>query len=284
MVKISKWVIPQILIFLILGLKKSVFLAFFFIIIHEFAHYIVSRRLGVGMKEFKIGPLGASMELNDLDEANMKEQIIICISGPLINLSLAIFFYYFNNLYSFEVLKACYEVNLVLGIFNLLPAYPLDGARIVRSILSERLLYKRAHIITSYISYFVGIVFLGVFLGLLYIHKLNISLLICFIFIMHLTRKEKERVMYIIMSDIFKKRRRFFKNKSIQNKSISVYYKETLVSVFGMLDKNKFNFFVVLNDDMKVIGNLYEDEIIEALKVYGNISLKEYLCLKHKTN
>jgi len=49
-----------------------------------------------------------------------------------------------------------------------------------------------------------------------------------------------------------------------------------------LVDKNKFNSFYVLNEDMELLGILNEDELIKALKDYGNISLEKYMELRNK--
>ena len=43
-----------------------------------------------------------------------------------------------------------------------------------------------------------------------------------------------------------------------------------------IIDKNRFNSFYVLDDDLKLLFIMHEDELIEALKLYGNITLEEY--------
>ena len=83
--------------------------------------------------------------------------------------------------------------------------------------------------------------------------------------------------MYITMGNVVKKRKKLLKDKYIENKSISVYYKQGLVNVLSLVDRNKFNSFFILNDDMNLIYILYEDELISALKTYGNITLEEYV-------
>ena len=72
------------------------------------------------------------------------------------------------------------------------------------------------------------------------------------------------------------KRNKLLRNDYIENKSISVYYKLGLANVMSIIDKNRFNTFYVLNDDLKVLFIMHEDELIEALKLYGNITLEEY--------
>lgn len=63
-----------------------------------------------------------------------------------------------------------------------------------------------------------------------------------------------------------------------------MYYKKGLVNVLSLVDKNKFNSFYILNDDMELISIIHEDELIKALKDYGNITLEEYVQLKKKNN
>ena len=83
--------------------------------------------------------------------------------------------------------------------------------------------------------------------------------------------------MYITMGNIVKKRNKILKNKYIENKTISVYYKQGLVNVLALVDRNKCNTFYILDDDMKLIYILNEDELIDALKSYGNMTLEEYV-------
>ena len=89
--------------------------------------------------------------------------------------------------------------------------------------------------------------------------------------------KEKERIAYIIMGDIIKKRIRFLKHGYLENKSISIYYKKDLLTALGMVDKNKYNVFTILDDSLRVMDIIYEEEVIEALKLHGNITIEEFM-------
>ena len=84
--------------------------------------------------------------------------------------------------------------------------------------------------------------------------------------------------------NIFIKRNKLLRNNYIENKSISVYYKMGLVNVMAIIDKNRFNSFYVLDDDLRLLFIMYEDELIEALKLYGNITLEEYFNIKNKNS
>ena len=111
----------------------------------------------------------------------------------------------------------------------------------------------------------------------IYIHKANFSLLLAAILIAYSTFLEKEKTMYILMGNIIKKRRKLVKEDYIENKSISVYYKMDLVKVLSLIDRNKFNSFFVLDEELQLLGIIYEDELIKALKDYGNMTLEEFV-------
>lgn len=277
MVKVSKWLIPQLMVFLILGFTAKVFLAFLFIIIHELFHYLMAVKVGARVEDFKVHPLGTTIEISNYDELSPKEEILICFAGPLTNLLLAGMFFIVKESCGGEFLYNCFEVNLVLGVFNLLPAFPLDGSKILRASLSSKMLYKRAYNATIVVSFIIGFLFLSTFFVGIYIHRVNLILVLFGVFIIYITYREKGKVMYIIMGDIIKKRRRLINKKYIDNKFLAVYYKQELLYVLGLVDKNKFNVFYVLNEEMRLLYIISEDELIDALKFYGNITLQEYI-------
>ena len=115
---------------------------------------------------------------------------------------------------------------------------------------------------------------------MLLLHRVNISLFLATILMTYTTFIEKERTMYIIMGDMVRKVRKLKKHDYIENKSISVYYKKGLVNLLTLVDKNKFNTFYVIDDDMILLGIIHEDELIQALKDYGNITLEEYMKIR----
>ena len=84
------------------------------------------------------------------------------------------------------------------------------------------------------------------------------------------------------MGNIFRKRRKLVKYSYLENKTVSVYYKLNLVRVLNLIDKNKFNSFYILDDELKVLKILNEDELLEALGEYGNITLEELIVKKEQ--
>ena len=148
---------------------------------------------------------------------------------------------------------------------------------ILEVILSRKMLYKEAQLRIAGISYFIGGAFIAIcFYGVYKYSSINVTMLLVAVIIIYITRTEKKAVMYILMGNIYKKVRKLIRNNYLENRVISVYYKLGLVDLMKIVDKNRFNIFYVLDDDLKVRFIIAEDELIEGLKIYGNISLEEY--------
>lgn len=262
---------------MIVGFKGEIIVSFIIVVFHEMIHYLTARYFGFDGFDVEILPMGTRLKLKDFDDATPIEDLIISISGPLINLMLAAFFYLLIPISSFNYISLFFWGNLTIGTFNLLPAFPLDGGRILRDILSLRTYYRRANKITVYISMCVGSLMILIYILLFFSWKNNFTIGFVALFIIVSSFKERERISYIIMGDIIKKKFNFIKKGYIDNRSLSIYYKKDLLSTLSMVDKNKYNIFTVLDDDMKVMDIIYEEEIIEALKIYGNITIDEFI-------
>ena len=272
-----------ILFFILISLNNSFVLAFISIIAHEAAHIVIDKKNGCKFNDIQIHIYGAKAQFVNIEELSKKEKLQIYLSGPITNF-IIIFIFFFLSLISHNIwITRMVNININLLIFNLLPAYPLDGSRILEIILSNKMLYKRANSIVSKISYIIAIGLFVIFImAFLYKGIINISLLIASIVVGIITRTEQKSAMYILMGNIFMKRNKLLRNKYMENKSISVYYKQGLANIMSIIDKNRFNIFYVLDDDLNVLFIMNEDELIKALKGYGNITLEEYFYIRNK--
>lgn len=267
-----------LLIVVLLNVDKTFILSCCCILIHEFSHILVAKYKGSKFNNLQFHIYGAKVELMDLEELTNKDKVIIYIAGATSNIILMIIFGIMTLHSNKEIYGVLTELNFSLAIFNLLPAYPLDGARVMEIILSRKITYKRAQKIISIISYVIGAFFILISIcAAIFLKQFNISLIVIGIIIIDITKTEEKSTMYILMGNMFKKRNNIIKNGFIENRTISVYYKQGLVKVLTYIDKNRFNSFYVLDDDLNLIYILNEDELVEALKLYGNISIEDYV-------
>jgi len=143
-----------LLIFLIsigLGGKQSgaatavyILALFASVLLHEIGHVLVARWYGIGTREIVMFPIGGVSRLENQPKA--RQELLIVAAGPLVNLLIAIILLATQrNFFPLETLRVPTDANLIqriamgnllLGLFNLLPAYPMDGGRILRSVIA----------------------------------------------------------------------------------------------------------------------------------------------------
>ncbi|MDU4937148.1 MAG: peptidase M50 [Clostridium sp.] len=272
-------ILEFIFLLVICTLNKQMLIGFIWVILHEAVHILVANNFGLRLSSFKIHITGAGTEIDDIDDLSENRKLILYVSGPLFNFISAMVLLFLKNEYGLNVESSIW-INLGLLFFNMLPAYPLDGVRIYEILLSKKILYKKAKKLLVRASFTVAaFIMIGFFLTI-YIHKVNISLLLASVLLTYTTFLENEKTIYIIMGSIVRKSRRLISDGYIENKSISVYYKRDLIKVLSLVDRNKFNSFFVLDDDMRLLGIIYEDELIKTLKENGNMTLEELLVSK----
>jgi Zn-dependent protease/predicted transcriptional regulator len=136
------------------------------IVIHEFAHSLVARHYGMPMKGITLFIFGGVAEMGD-EPSSAKVEFLMAIAGPITSILLALFFtglaFWSKRaeapLAVFGVLQYLGGINGILAAFNLVPAFPLDGGRILRSILwGIKKNLRWATRISSRIGYFFAIV------------------------------------------------------------------------------------------------------------------------------
>ena len=280
--KLKRWKIillsEFLLVAILVNIDKTFILSCICILVHEATHILVAKLKGSRFNNLQFHIYGAKVELMDLEELTNKDKFYIYISGAMANIIIMSISWIMSKHCDREIFNILVKLNFSLAFFNLLPAYPLDGARVFEIILSRKLSFKKAQKIIAIISYVIATFFILVSISMaIFLRKFNISLLIIGAIIINITKIENKSTMYILMGNVFKKRNNVIKNGFIENKSISVHYKQGLVKVLTYVDKNRFNIFYILNDDMKLIYILNEDELLEALKLYGNISIEDYV-------
>ena len=143
----------------LLGLEVVVAL-FGSVLIHEFGHALAARRYGVSTREVVLLPIGGVAVLSESPKEPLHE-LVIAIAGPATSLSLAALAFGAHALGAPGIFEFLGTLNLVLGIFNMLPAFPLDGVRVLRAGLSHMLGPARGTAIAAKIGRVLAILLVG---------------------------------------------------------------------------------------------------------------------------
>ncbi|TNF31719.1 MAG: site-2 protease family protein [Deltaproteobacteria bacterium] len=126
---------------------------------HELGHALVARRYGVDTKEIVLLPIGGAALLSrNPDEP--KQELLIAIAGPVVSLVLSGLAFLAWQAVALTVLADLFFVNLVLGLFNLVPAFPMDGGRVLRAGLANWMGNMRATRVAAKLGRLVAVAFM----------------------------------------------------------------------------------------------------------------------------
>jgi Zn-dependent protease len=165
---------PEVAVFM-LGLTLAVFGC---VVLHELGHALMARYFGIATRDITLYPIGGVARLERMSERPI-EELLIALAGPAVNVVIAgLLFVGLSILqpFSFEehlpgwygesFLGALMMVNIVLVLFNLVPAFPMDGGRVLRAILATRLGLVRATQIAAWLGAILALVFFLIGIGL----------------------------------------------------------------------------------------------------------------------
>ena len=204
------------------------------IIVHELGHIIGAIIFKWKIDKVILLPFGGITIFQENIDKSLKEEFIIAILGPLLQL-VFYFLYSGNSIFN--------QYNLIILLFNLLPIYPLDGSKIINILFSEFISFKRSHILTIITSFItLSVVILSI--------KYNLLLYLILLFIVLEIIKEINKHNYYF--------NRFLLERYLYNNE---YSKNKIIDNIKKMKKQTKHIFKINNKyftEREIIRNLFD--------------------------
>src|SRR5437899_8588469 len=151
-----------------------VLLLFLCVVLHEFGHAFAAKAFGINTPDITLLPIGGVARLERMPEEPLQE-LIIAVAGPAVNVVIALGLFVAGGSQAFlnhstveggGLIAQLLTINIMLVLFNLLPAFPLDRGLVLRALLATRMSYARATQVAATVGQ--GFAFIFGFIGLLW--------------------------------------------------------------------------------------------------------------------
>jgi Zn-dependent protease len=252
----------------------AISLLFVLVTLHELGHSFAALYYGVPVKQIVLSPIGGMAQLQEIPEKPIQE-FVIAVAGPAVNVLVALLMAMFipvlglgaadfvaaltlnAGLTATAVFAYIFVYNIFLAVFNLIPAFPLDGGRIFRALLAMKLDYVQATTIAATVGRVVAVL-LGIYA------LLNGGIFLVFIAVFIYTAAGQEAAAV--------RARNVLRGYSVQDAySPSAYtltpYTTLQQAVNLMMVSGQSNFPVVENETLA--GFVTQQELGEAMQTRG---------------
>lgn len=262
------------------------------VLLHEYGHALMARRYGVRTQDIILTPIGGIARLERMPEKPMQE-FLVAIAGPLVNVVIAILLFFLGKLLFQEerwllfnwvleqnlsfgssetdpdiieeigmnatgllfYMPILLVTNIALVVFNLIPAFPMDGGRIFRALLAMRLGRVRATQVASWLGQGIAVLFIVIGLW-----KSAFTLALIGFFVFTTARAENNMVRLDALV------RRFTARDLMRPQFTRLSANDWMQTPIALLQQGLERHFLVFDLQDRLVGVLEEPQIVEALK------------------
>ena len=258
-------------LFFVAGIMDKGLIAFGVVLVHEFAHSIAAKKLGVPVADVELLPFGGVTRMGgDMPVSPVKE-IYIAAAGPVANLFLFLggLALKNNGIWDDSLGPFFLQSNIIIAAFNILPALPLDGGRVYRAYLSGKIGVKNATYRAAGLGQVWAVIIVLAGAAGLALGWTGLDVLITGLFLFYAATRERTAAPFLFMRQMMHKKDDLAEEGVMPALGLVVREDATLGEVVRLFRPKRFHFVAVFSREMKLKCVLPENRIIDGLFSFG---------------
>ena len=248
------------------GLVMAFMLA---IAIHECAHILTAKAVGLNVESMYVLPFGCAAEISGYENAEYAKEIITAAAGPAVNIFTACVLTLLPKMYLDDMMMLFIWANVTLAAINMLPVLPLDGGRIMMAAMKSFLNERTAWRLLNWAGVAAGVGMCIVGIQAVFNGSVNVTWLIMGVFLLGYAAMSLKNIPFASYKNAEEKRKRLVKKGSANVKHIAVMRSATLREVLREMESSKMNIITVLNDDFTIRSTISEIKVVDAAAKFG---------------
>lgn len=238
------------------------------IFIHELGHAAAASCLQWRIKEIRLLPFGGVAEVEEAGNIPIWEELIVVLAGPAQHLFMIGLALLFRAMGLWDDLWTDYfiQVNLMIGLFNLLPILPLDGGKVLQALISLWLPYYRTLHVGYTVSLILSAMLTAAALGIWNAYGVDLNLLLIGIFLLIHNWFDYRNMTYIFLRFLSGRDQRIqsWLHSGVALEPLMVSEEIPLKQVMQMLKRERYHMIYICNKQGKIKQALPEQRVVNA--------------------
>lgn len=258
-------------LFFVAGLLAKGLIIFAVVFFHELAHMVTARFLKVHVVDVELLYFGGVSRMGGDIVFNPSKEVYIAAAGPAANLFLIGLGSLFNsyNLWDKELGSFFLHANLMIAAFNLLPALPLDGGRILRAYLAKRSGLRQATYRAAWWGQCWGVLIIAAGLMGLIMQISGLDIIIMGLFLFYAATKEKRLAPYHFIRHLAQKKNELATAGVLPGETLAALDTVRLGQLIQLFLPQRFHLILLFGQDWCFKGVVSETQVVDALLAEG---------------
>jgi stage IV sporulation protein FB len=255
------------------GYFAELFTLFLIVLVHEIGHVVVARSFDIRVREVKLLPFGGVAEIEDAGSIPARQDALIAIAGPLQNVWMGLAAWGCGQLGWWDPEWAAYvwKANLMIGLFNLLPIYPLDGGKLLQAAFSYGFNYYSMMKWTSRISIVLSTLMIGFAISTAFwpSNGIQLNLLVVGLFLWLTNWTYYRNIPYLFVRFLMHRDRvavRTIARGSLA-RPIIVNIKQPIIGVVRLLWREQYHLIYLMELEGRIVKVVPEKEVVDRFLI-----------------